>query len=195
MRCPCTSTPALSTDSTLERSLTSTPSDLIERSAATDEAAENEGSTRSPDCNRMTRARAIDDAIFIGHSMARQFADRSGQLDTSRASTNNDERQPGGTLLFINGVFRLLKSPEQAAANGRCIFNVLKTRRELRPRVLTEITGPRAGRQDEIVERHSAASGRYFARGGIDTGHFGELDAHVALAPEQFSDRCCNVRG
>ena len=58
MRCPCMSTPARSTESTLERSLTSTPSDFIERSAAADEAAENVGNTRSAHCNRMTWALA-----------------------------------------------------------------------------------------------------------------------------------------
>ena len=53
----------------------------------------------------------IDDAIFIAHAMTRQLADRTGEFDAGRPSADNDERHPGVTLVFIDGVFCLFKSP------------------------------------------------------------------------------------
>src|SRR6202020_1137744 len=97
---------------------------------------------------RLTR---VDVAEMGGERRLRQLSDCAGELDSRRASADDDEGHERRALLRVGLALRLLEGEQNAAAYGGRVLERLKAGRERLPGVMAEIGVPRAGRQHKRV--------------------------------------------
>ncbi len=79
------------------------------------------------------------------------LADRSGQLDPGRATTDDDEGHPFRAAHRVRLALRGLEGDEDPAADLDRVIDRLETRRERRPGIVTEVGEAGAGGDDERV--------------------------------------------
>ncbi len=88
---------------------------------------------------RLVRA---DAAEITGQGIARQGADRTGELDAAGAAADNDEGEQALYLVGIGPALRLLESVQQPEAQRLGVLEAFQPERMLGPVVMPEPANP-----------------------------------------------------
>jgi hypothetical protein len=91
--------------------------------------------------------------------------------------------------------FGLFKSDEHLSPDRDRVLHRLEAARVRFPLVVSEVGGPRAGRDDEGVIRHLAIGKRHAFLLRVDRGRLREEDLEIRLTPEDPPDRRGDVAG
>src|SRR5207302_5738803 len=81
----------------------------------------------------------IDILEFTWQSVTSDRRDHSGQLDSCRAATDDDKREPGAAIGIRVSLFRALEGKEKPPSNLERVFDALETRRVLFPTRVSEV--------------------------------------------------------
>lgn len=125
----------------------------------------------------------------------RDLGERTGHLDASRAATDHDEGELPGAPGRIGLSLGALECKQDAAANLKSIFERFQSWRHRAPVIAPEIRMRRASGDNQVVVADFAVRQNDHLPLRIDRACLGQQHLDVFLAPQDPSDRRCNVTG
>ncbi len=131
----------------------------------------------------------IDIAEIGRERLAGELDDGAGELDTSRAATDDDEIEKPPSLVRVGARLRALEGDEDLAPDVGRVLDLLQAGRDRLPFVMPEIGVPCARRDDQHVVADAPLAELDQARAGIDIGDAPEQHLGIALLAEYGADR------
>ena len=111
-----------------------------------------------------------------------EFADSAGHFDAGRSAADNDERHQLLPLRSrLADAFGRLEGAEHTAANIGRLFDRLQTGAKLFPFGMAEVEVPRAGGDDQAVERHGIRAEQNLLVGQVEAGDFPQNHPAITL--------------
>ncbi len=140
------------------------------------------------------RSGGIDQAEVAGDGLARDLAERAGQLDARRAAADHHEGEErlllGAVALALGGLVR----QQHPTPDLERVLEGLEPRRQQLPVVVAEVRVAGARRQDERVVVDFVAIEDEPARGQIHTLHVRQEDRDVGRTAHDGAKRDRDVR-
>lgn len=131
----------------------------------------------------------IERAKLALERVTRNFGQRPGQFDASRAGTDDDERQPGRALNLIIDALGRFECKKDSAPDLERIVERLEPRRDPGPRVVAEVGVRDTGRDHQVVVIQRHRGQLQTTRRRIDRDRLVEQHANVRLPSQDVTDR------
>ena len=143
-------------------------------------------------CARLAR---IDAAKIVAQGSPRHFGDCASHLHPGSAAADNDESEKPRAFGLILHHLRPLEGEQEPPPDFGGVGDVLESRREWRPVIVTEIGMGRAGGEHEIIVWQIDLGGVHAARLYVDAGDPRHDHPHILLRAHNGADRPGDVGG